>query len=944
MQFRLLGPVELWEADQRVDIGPMKQRAVLAALLVDAGRPISPDVLTDRVWGDKRPAQVRNVLHTYVTRLRSVFARLPTGSPGRRPQLLKQPAGYVLDLDARDVDLLLFRSRVGEAAAARTSQPDRARLLREAIDLWRGEPLAGVAGEWATQTRDAWQMERCGAVAGWARTSIDLGQGAEAVGPLEDLCRQHPFNESTLALLMRAMHAAGRDSAALDRYTAIRRVFAEELGMEPGPELQQVHQAILRGELPSTDPKPEAVAQIPTGLTHFVGRESHLSRLAALFAEAENQPTATMIATIHGTAGVGKTTLAVHWARQNADRFPDGQLYVDLHGFSADSTIADPATVLRGFLEALGTLAGRIPAGLDDRAAMYRSLMSGRRTLVVLDNARDAEQVRPLLPGAPSCVTLITSRNPLAGLVVTYGAQLVCLDLLDDGEARSLVVDRIGAARGAQEPQLLTEMIARCAGLSLALAVLGSRMAMRPDVPLAVMAAELRETGNALDAFASDDPATDARSVLSWSYRILSAPAARLFRLLGVHPGEDITANAMASLLAVPVPAVRVFIRELTTAQLLSEHRPGRYKLHDLLQAYAVELAGTEESAAEQHLAERRLFDHYLHTSCAARIAMSPYQLPRALGEPSPGTQVAEILDHAGAMAWFAAEHRVLMSTLRRAAESGAFRHVWLLGWSLSTFLIRGGYWQDHQDAMKAALDAAVRHGDRAGEALVLLCTAMGLSRIGKSAEARINLERAVRLQAELEDRSAEANIHGTLASVLTREGAYPAALREGRLAADLYRAAGNTSGEAAAWGSMAWTLTLMGRPDSAIEHGLRALSLSSAVEDPNSQAATWHTIGYAQHQLGRFDDARRSYEESLALLQRGVDRYNNARVLVDLGDVRHATNDHEAASVAWLQALKILVDLGYAEAADVRRKLMDLRLAMLRTGSGPTTQEHQVH
>jgi DNA-binding SARP family transcriptional activator len=336
MQFCLLGPVELWNVGERVELGPMKQRTVLAALLADAGYAVGPDVLIDRVWGELAPAQVRNVLHTYITRLRGVLGRLDVGPGEHRPRLLKQPAGYLLDVDPLAVDLMRFRWLADRARAGSCVESEQARLLREPIDLWRAEPLAGCAGEWVAQSRDAWRLEHRDAVMRWARVLIHLGQSAEAVAPLERLVTDHALVEPVLDLLMRALHGAGRDPEALDRYESGRRLLADELGVDPGPKLRQLRRAILRGEVPDRVPVPAVVAQIPAGVASFVGRDAQLSRLDQML--ADGQPNQAVISAVHGTAGVGKTALAVHWARRVADRFPDGQLYVDLRGFTAAST------------------------------------------------------------------------------------------------------------------------------------------------------------------------------------------------------------------------------------------------------------------------------------------------------------------------------------------------------------------------------------------------------------------------------------------------------------------------------------------------------------------------------------------------------------------------------------------------------------------------------
>jgi len=345
----------------------------------------------------------------------------------------------------------------------------------------------------------------------------------------------------------------------------------------------------------------------------FVGRSGHLRALDALLQDQGAAPTAVVISAIAGMAGVGKTALAVHWAHRVAGRFPDGQLYVNLRGFDPGGAGLDPGQALHGFLEAFGVPPARIPEDLAAQSGLFRSLLAGKRMLVLLDNARSAEQVRPLLPGSPGCLAIVTSRDKLAGLVATEGARPLALDLLTAADARDLLARRLGADRVAAEPAAIACIIAACARLPLALTIAAARAATSPTFPLAAIAAELREAASALDPFDAGESATDVRTVFSWSYRALSAPAARMFRLLGLHPGPDVAVTAAASLAAVPPGQARALLAELTRAHLLAEHAPGRYAFHDLLRAYASELASAQECPADRASAVHRLLDHYLH-------------------------------------------------------------------------------------------------------------------------------------------------------------------------------------------------------------------------------------------------------------------------------------------------------------------------------------------
>src|SRR6266540_2922605 len=480
MEFRLLGPVEVWTA-----AGP-----------VDAGRPVTVETVIDRVWGDTPPDRVRHTLYVYVARLRKAL-----GSS----RLLNRSGGYVLAVDPGQVDLHVFRSQVARARAASCPEAERATLLRRALDLWRGTPLADVPGEWAAQVREGWRQQHLEAAVSWAQAALSAGAPGALVGPLVELSTEHPLAEPLVATLMRALHASGRRAEALDCFARIRKRLADELGVHPGAELQALHQAILRSDAapasvsaPAPAPSP---AQLPLDVHGFTGRAEALAQLDRTLQGSAEQPTAVVISAIAGTAGVGKTALAVHWAHRITDRFPDGQLYVNLRGFDPGGTVMHPGEAIRGFLDALQVPAQRIPSDLAAQVSLYRSLLAGKRMLVVLDNARDADQVRPLLPGAPGCLVLVTSRNQLTSLVAAEGAQPLTLDLLTEAEARQLLTRRLGAHRTTAEPHAVQSMVAACARLPLALAIVAAHAATRPAQPLAELAEQLRKSRTCLDAF-----------------------------------------------------------------------------------------------------------------------------------------------------------------------------------------------------------------------------------------------------------------------------------------------------------------------------------------------------------------------------------------------------------------------------------------------------------
>ena len=538
MEFRLLGEVQLRSGGRLLDVGTPRQQAVLAVLAVDAGRPVPTETLVDRVWSDAPPTEARNVLYSHMSRIRRLLKDLGVGVSYRK-------AGYVLDVDPDTVDVHRFGRLVD--SAGRATDVDRAAILAEALGLWRGMPLAGITGEWADQVRNTWHRRRLDAAVRWAETEVTLSRPAPVIDRVPDLVAEYPLSEPLEAVLIRALHTAGRDAEALDRYAAVRQRLADELGTDPGPELRALHTTLLRGNQPPTRDSPLATpAQLAPDVPGFVDREEHLRRLDGVAGSDYR------VVTVSGTAGVGKTALVTHWAHQTTARFPDGQLYVNLRGFEPTGTPVTPPEAIRSMLDAFDVPAKRIPVGFDAQVGLYRSVLANRRVLVVLDNARDAEQVRPLLPGSAGSLVLVTSRNTLTGLVAA-GAQPISLDLFESKVARDLLAVRIGAKRVATESVAVDGIVDACARLPLALAVVAARAATHPGFTLTALARELSDARGSLDEFSSEDPATDPRAVFSWSYLQLSDPAARLFRLLGLHPGPDISTRAAASLAGVPV-------------------------------------------------------------------------------------------------------------------------------------------------------------------------------------------------------------------------------------------------------------------------------------------------------------------------------------------------------------------------------------------------------
>jgi DNA-binding SARP family transcriptional activator/tetratricopeptide (TPR) repeat protein len=932
MEFQLLGPVEIRVGSQVVDLGSPRQRQVLVALAVDAGRPVPAEVLVDRVWGDAAPSRVRHALHVYVTRIRHMLERI--GRDGVPVKLLLRSGGYLLDIDPDRVDVRRFRRLVEQARDQSRPDEQRAALLREALDLWQGTPLAGLTGEWVGRVRDGWQQQRLDAVVAWAQAELRLGRPDSVIGPLAELVDEYPLAESLVAVVMRALYAAGRGAEALDCFAKTRQRLAEHLGADPGAELQGLHQAILRGDPDTGGPpagRPAAAppapsravpAQLPLDVHGFVGRDGELVEMDRILAAAGDEPTAVVISAISGTAGVGKTALAVRWAHRVSSGFPDGQLYVNLRGFDPAGSVVSPGEAIRGFLDALDVPAHRIPIDLQAQVSLYRSMLAGKRMLVVLDNAHDAEQVRPLLPGAPGCLAIVTSRDRLTSLVAAEGAYPLALDLLSAEEARQLLTRRLGHDRLAAEPRAVDDIIARCARLPLALTIAAARAATRATLPLAVLAAELRDAGKRLDVLAGGDTVTDVRAVFSWSYRALSETAARLFLLLGLQPGPDIAAPAAASLAGIAPPDAAVALAELAGAHLVAEHVAGRFACHDLLRAYASELVHDREPEPDRRAAQGRLLDHYLHTANTAALLLHPTRDPIQIAPPAVGVLPEQPADLARARSWFAVELPVLVAAIGQAARTGFDPHAWQLAWTLADFFNYAGLWHDQAAAQRTALDAARRIDDRQGQAHCHVNLARAYAQLGRTDDAHTHLRRALDLFAAVGDHSGQTRARLQTAWIYECQGRHVEALGQAEKALDLFRAAGSRSGEASALNSVGWYHALLGDYGQTLTCCTRAVAIFHEVGDRRGEAGALHSLGYAYHHLGDHERATVKYLASLRLARKIGDRYGIAAVLADLGDTYHAAGDPAAARDSWQAALTIFDELDHPGAVQLRDKL----------------------
>jgi tetratricopeptide (TPR) repeat protein len=672
---------------------------------------------------------------------------------------------------------------------------------------------------------------------------------------------------------------------------------------------------------------PPVPRQLPFAGRFFVGRTAELSELNKVLA-AGGGPAATPVVVIDGPAGVGKTTLAVRWAQQIAADSFDLQLYVNLRGFDPEGKVMSCAEAVRGFLDALGLPAGGVPVGLDAQTAVYRSLLAGRRTLLLLDNAHDAAQVRALLPGTTDALTVVTSRNQLGSLIAVEGAYRIRLDLLSPTEARDLLVERLGAERVSAEPESTEQIIRACARLPLALAVVAAR-AQHTGFPLAVLADQLREVRDRLDVLDAGDAQGQVRSAFSWSYRTLTPLAAQLLRLLGLYVGDDLSATAAASLAGRPQPETSLALAELIRANLLVEHVPGRYTGHDLLRSYAAELTLREETEPQRRAAIARLRDHYLHTGLAADRLLHPNRdlMDGPPAAPRPGVTLACLSDRAAAMAWLTVERPCLLAMQRQAAATTDEpwedrRYVWQLAWVLETFLRWQGYRLDRMVVWQAALRSVTCLGDPLLKAHAHRFLAAALQEMGALADAEGHLREAIALYERIGDVLGQAHSRYTVAGIRQRQGERREALALAQHALTLYQAAGSLRGEAMARNAVGWHSAMLGDYTYTLMQCSQALALLRDIDDGSGQASAWDSLGYAYHHLADHARAAACYGSAIALYRRAGDRYYESDALTHLGDSHHASGNRAAALASWQEALDILTQLDHPDAEKIRARM----------------------
>ncbi len=857
MEFRVLGAVEAWAGGVPVDLGSPKQRLVLAVLLLEAGKPVPRDRIIDLLWPEEPPASARNTVQALVSRLRAVFR----GAGG--PEIVSEGTRYLLKVDARQVDLHRFTELTAQARDA--DDETAVELLDEALGLWRGEALSDVvSGEVAQRLRGGLHEARWTALEDRAEAQLRLGRGRQVLAELTELVAAHPLRQRFVGQLMLALHREGRTDDALDAFRSLRDRLGTELGLDPSPELRRLEAAILAAD-PALEPatRPEAVrpAQLPHDVRGFAGRAAELERLD----EAAHAGGGTDIWVISGTAGVGKTALAVRWAHRVRDAFPDGQLYLDLRGFDPDHEPLTPAVALTQLLQALGTAPKAIPPDIDTRAALLRSLLADRRVLLVLDNVRDSGQVLPLLP--PSGTVLVTSRQRLGDLIARTGARALPLSVLPAEDARHLLEAVLGSETVAAEEGAAAELARLCGHLPLALRIAAANLGASGEPEIAELARELAG-GDPLAELTVDGAEESAvTTAFGVSYRALPEEHRELFRRLALVPGQTFTAPAAQALTGVPRSKANQQLKALAAAHLVERYTPGRYRFHDLLRSFAAGRTLSEDTKAEREAAERRLFESYLTTADAAGRALIPHFLRLPREEPVD----APFADTDEALAWLDAEWPNLAAAVEHSAEHGPPEFSWHLADALRAFFHQRGHHAEWIDTASTALKAARRSEAGQAQAAMHLSIALACVNSGRYDEAREHLTSALR---------------GDLLD-------------------------GWDAGRAAVLNNLSAVHQRLGDPQEAIRCGLESLRLCEELNMPAVSMALAN-LGFPYWQTGQLDEALANFTRALAVSERDGARFSVAVLLVDLGNVHRDLGLPDDAYDFYTRALAANRELGY--------------------------------
>ena len=891
LRIGVLGRLEVRGGWRTVEMGPPKQRSLLALLALQPGKVVHREEIVDVLWSDHPPESCQNLVHTYISRLRKKAEAIRPGSDAAL--ITSARGGYRLTVDVEQLDLLQFDELATQAGQLRHTDPESALVCYEkALRLWRGPVLADLPDEVRGHpVAMAVSGRRIATALAYADTALGVGRHEPVVEALRALVHDEPLHEGLHARLMLGLAGSVQQAAALRLFAEIRTRLAEDLGIEPGAEIVAAHLRIVRNEVnvsaPSTvrrEPGHPVPAQLPADIGGFTGREDHIERLDAVLRKRDaSRRAAVTICAIAGTAGVGKTALAVHWAHHVRDRFPDGQLYVNLRGYASDSPVR-PLEALTRFLHALGLPSERVPADEEEAVGLYRTMLADRRALILLDNAGVAEQVRPLLPGSHGCLALITSRDRLTSLAANEGAYRLTLDVLDPPDAQSLLARMIGDGRAEAEPDAVADLAEVCAYLPLALRIVAANLAALPHTSVADYTDELRKRGRLGELVVDGDEGSAVRAAFDLSYDALEPRARQLFRCLGLIPGADFTEEAAAALIGADLPEARRLLGQLAGAHLVGQHAAGRYQFHDLLREYAGDRARDVDGQAETHAATERLFAYYLGGADAATRLLYPHVLRMPAPEGTPVPEVAAPASEAAAIEWLDAELPNLVA-VARACSADLLRYSWQLIDALRGYFVSRGHGAEGLAMCRVALAAAAQEGDPHAEASVN--DVMGLIQYNLSdyAKAIGHHSRALTLHRRTGNAIGEATSLQNLGRVHSQLGKPTQASLYYEQALTINRRIGNRYGEATNLNYVGVAWLSRGRPDRAIAHHRQALEIGRVLDHPALDMVAFNGLGLAHWALGQLDEAVRHHTEALAGARRVGNRLAEANSMVCLAE-----------------------------------------------------------
>jgi DNA-binding SARP family transcriptional activator/tetratricopeptide (TPR) repeat protein len=915
VEVKVLGSWEVSVEQRTVMVPPGHQRALLVSLLLSVGKPVRSETLARQLWGDQPPANVRRTLSTYVTRLRGVLGKQVIAAyPG---------GGYLLPVNEVGVDLHRFRELLRRAWDAGRTDSQLA-LLREALGLWRGRPFTGVESGWLEKEIEPSLTEEW-FVASERRIDLELAQNGarDVIAELSQLTTTYPFRESLWLRLIGALHQAGRRADALAAYHRVRTVLRDNLGIDPGEGLQVLHQDVLRevpaGELVRRSEQiMNAPHQLPPDNVKFVGRHDDLAALERLVSNVDSSGAgavgqSTIIVAIDGAPGTGKTTLAIHWAHRMVHRYPDVQLYLNLRGHSADDPVRSSAAI-EAVLRSLGVPMDRIPADLDERSALLRSTLAGRRSLILLDNVRDAAQVRALLPGTDSLV-IVTSRSQLRTLSIRDGAQRLILSRLSQDDAVELLGVAVGPERIAAEPQAAKRLAELCDGLPLVLVIVAER-AQRAGT-LSRVAQTLADEMGGPDTFGAGTD-NELYAALSWSYRTLEPSAAAMFRKLGLHPAGDISTDAAGAIADLTAAQAKQVLDQLVDAHMAEQRQPHRYELHDLIRLYAAEEARRNECAEARQAALRRVLDWYLHAAVSADSILQPTRFRDFVAPFEPGVPPPRFADQGLAIAWFEREFDCLQSVVRWAAANGWGGHAWRIVIAMTTFLDRRIAWHEGMEILDTALQAARSAGERVGEGYALNSLSCLQMDKGELAMARDNLRQAVDCFTDEAHRPGVMMVLANLGLVLAKMGEPEQGLRVCADARDLAEELGYQRGVANTLNNMGVAHVAMGDYERAIDCFMQADLLFEEIGDVEPSLLNLHDLGCAYAATRRYAKSIRSMSKAAAGYQRLGSRRWWAVVLIDLGKAISSAGHPRWACAPWKAALDVMQELADPRAQEL--------------------------